>query len=345
MSGKDDLKGSSGGNIISDLVISAEQKPVDGGLIGETDSSVGQGDSFSLELERTLQQTEKEVLTFASNVEEAETLSRARALVEKFQPVPWFIWRLSNFVFGKSGKINKISEGLVLGLRRLLFAAASDSVLGVGRKVNNVREALSVLPPDVIAAVSVMYAVNRRLSSRPHERIWKPILDDALLRAQIGYILAQNVTSFGPGRAMLAGFAGRVGLAIQIASGELDQARRSLELLATGAELGEVGLKLYGCEPLQVSAMTLSAGGCGRDAAFGTIGWSVKARRSRAQTDDQRRWLASFAIIEGVRLGKGDAVEPEMWDALGIQSGPQRTEFLDAAKQIVRRGHGWGWIT
>jgi hypothetical protein len=91
--------------------------------------------------------------------------------------------------------------------------------------------------------------------------------------------------------------------------------------------------------------MTLSAGGCGRDAAFGAVSWSLKGKRSLAQTEDQKRWVACFAIIEAARLGKGESIEPEMWAILGIGDGAQRTEFLDSAKQIVRRGHGWGWIT
>ena len=56
-----------------------------------------------------------------------------------------------------------------------------------------------ILPSDVVAASSVIHAVCRRLGTRQFERIWRPILDDAILRARIGYLVFLVFSSSGPG--------------------------------------------------------------------------------------------------------------------------------------------------
>lgn len=300
-----------------------------------------ESDSFTIELERTLEQTQQDV---ASRVEpgEARTWEIAKSMVAKFKPVPFVIWRLSNYVFGTAGQVNRISEGMVFGLKKLILAAASDEVMGEGKKVLDQRKALEIVPSDALAATAVIYAVCRRLGNMDFERIWRPILEDALLRARIGWELGMLSAHFDPGRAMLAGFAGRSGLALQIATGKLEQARRSLELLATGAEIKEVGLRLYGCEPLQVSAMLLSASGCGRDAAFGTVSFATN-EIVQIENDEQRKWLAAFTVCEFAREGKIDLALEDTWRVLGV-SDASIEAFGITAKKIVRRGHGWDWM-
>ena len=318
----------------ADLVVEPESGPA--------------ADAFSVELEKTLNETQSEVVQLTASAHPDPTGESswllARRLVERFQPVPWFVWRLTNFTLGRPGAINVVGEGLVLGLRRLLFAAASDTVLGVGEKVNDVRRTLKILPSDVVAAVAVIHAVCRRLGSRQFERIWRPILEDALVRAQIGHAVGAQIEGFGPGRAMLAGFAGRAGLVIQIASGEIEQARRSLEMLATGVEIRDVGLRLYSCEPLQVSAMMLSAAGCGRDAAIGTASFASGLVGAGRNLAEQQRWLSAFTLIEHLRMGTASRVAEEHWTTLGFEDNTMRDEIMALAKRAIRRGHGWGWI-
>lgn len=310
--------------------------------LGEPLSNRRESDSFTIELQKTLQETHEEV---AARVEpgEARTWEVARITVEQFKPVPFVIWRLSNFVFGSSGNVNKISEGMVYGLKKLLLAAASDREMGEGGEVRTTREALDILPSDVIAGMSVIYAICRRLNTREFERIWRPILDDALLRARIGWELGSVSPKFGPGKSMLAGFAGRSGLAVQISGGKLEQARRALELLATGADIREVGLRIYACEPLQVSAMLLSAAGCGRDAAFGTVSFATK-EAVEIENDEQRKWLAAFTLCELAREGKVDLAEGALWETLGVATEADQEHFASRTQKISRRGHGWDWL-
>jgi hypothetical protein len=335
------------GTILADMLISPENQAADlGGLVVEPEADSDK-DSFEKELERTLSQTENEVLNYKdikNNANEAKSWQTARKIIQDFRPVPWFIWRLSNFVLGTPGQINKVSEGFVLGLRRLIFAAASDSMLGSGEKVNDMRKALKIVNPDIIASASVIHAICRRLATRQFERIWRPILEDALLRCQIGCLVGQYDEKFGAGRGMLAGFSSRCGLAVLLSMGDLDQARRALELLASGQEISEVGLKVFSCNPLQVSAMLLSGSGCGRDAAFGTVGYAFKDSALAIENEEQLKWLAAFTITEDIRVGKSEATDIKMWKAFGLEAPEDREELLKECKKIIRRGHGWSWL-
>ncbi|MCO6432264.1 MAG: hypothetical protein J5J00_15530 [Deltaproteobacteria bacterium] len=334
------------GTLINEMVIQGDGKSSRAGLVVEPEAAP-EKDSFEVELERTLRETEAQVLSLtdgATDPEEAEAWREAGRIVARFKPVPWFIWRLSNFVFASSAKEVKLPEGFVLGLRRLIFAAASDPVLGSGEKINDLRKALNVVPPNLVAAVSVIHAVCRRLASRQFERIWRPILEDAILRCHIGSHVGQYDKEFGRGRGMLAGFASRAGLAILLANGELEQARTALEALATGREIGSVGHSIYKCDPLQVSAMMLSAAGCGRDASFGTVSYAYANKGDIAENNQQLKWLAALTICEEIRMGRADKVDERFWNALSIDSAERKNELLDIAKVVIRRGHGWGWL-
>lgn len=303
--------------------------------------------AFISQIEKNLEETKEAVLSLADSLgipKEAATWDKAKEIVSEFKPVPWFIWRLSNYVFSKPGQTNPINEGLVLGLRRLLFAAASDDVLGTGEKVNDVRKALKILPSDVAAATAVIHSICRRFRGRPFERIWAPIVDDAIVRARIGWEVGRYSAEFGPGRCMLAGFSGRCGLAILLASGTLTEAQKTLELLAGGAEIPEAGLKIYRCEPLKVSALALSAAGCGREAAFGTVSYAVPESKRAPASKTQEEWLAAFAVCEALRLGRADGLPKRYWDALKIDQTAQG-ELSALSRKIVRRGHGWTWLT
>jgi hypothetical protein len=313
------------------------------GLVVESDVPQDKN-NFSAELENTLKLTEQAVLSQRNNPAETKSWATARGIIEKFEPVPWFIWRISNFVLGTPGKIQSVNEGFVLGLRRLLFATASDPILGGGEKVNDVKKALKILGPDVIAAVAVIHAICRRLLTKEFERIWRPILEDAILRSQIGALIGAADPAFGQGRGMLAGFSSRAGLAILLSSGELEQAREALELLATGKEISEVGLKIYECNPLQVSAMMLSASGCGRDAAFGTVSYAYKDSAAKVENQEQLKWLSAFTLTESIRVGKVQEVDEKLWQTLGLIDQTSRDEILEHSKKAIRRGHEWGWL-
>lgn len=273
--------------------------------------------------------------------------NRAREIIDLHRPVPWFIWRLCNYVFNSEQEAPPINEGMVFGLRRLLVGAASDEVLGCGRKTTSVRDALKVLHPHTVAAVAMMYSVGRKLSSFPHERIWSPILDDALLRARIGFEVGSRVSGMSAGKGMVCGFAGRAGLALLIAQGSLEEARRALELLAAGATVKSVGEEVFRCEPLQASALLLSAAGCPRASVFGVASAAVvipAAARGVAGSDEGWLWRNQFVLIEALRTGKVEALDEETRAILG--SGANRIEELrSGAKQAVRRGHGWLWLS
>lgn len=319
-----------------------------GGLVVEAEAKRGDSeDSFSEKLEATLRQTAQEVCHY-TGLDAAEanvSWEFARSVVQEFQPVPFFIWRMSNFVLGNSEEAHRLNEGLLFGMRRLVFAVASDPVMGDGQKVKNVRKALELVSSDVIASASVIYAMNRRLQTCDFERIWRPILEDAILRARIGFEVGSKQQNFGAGRGMLAGFAGRIGLAILIAKGKLEQAQQALERLATGIPIKEVGMDIYGCDPLQVSAFALSAAGCGRDAALGTAGYSAgEMFGSEKAQGSQLSWFAAFTICEKVRIGRAEDIQDRFWQALGFLDDDARNTLVGNVKNMIRRGHGWNWL-
>ena len=316
-----------------------------GSLLSEPESSV-ETEKYAREVQQALERVRDEALSFnqRNKDEDMQSLFGVTELVQKFHPVPWFVWRLSNYVFSGGTKAS-VPEGLVLGLRRLLFAAASDRVLGSGEKVNSMRQALEVLPPDVTAALAVIHAVSKRLQTKPFERIWRPILDDALLRAHIGYYVGMSCDDFGSGRGMLAGFAGRAGLAILISSGAMEQAGAALSALAEGGSIAQVGQSFYGCDPLQVSAMLLSASGCGRDAALGAISYSRPSEARIVQSDSQQRWLAAFSIIEATRTGAMSVVSDSLWQIMQISTQEDRKHLRTLAQDAIHEGHGWDWLT
>jgi hypothetical protein len=167
---------------------------------------------FTLELHRSLEQAQAEVIRAVTAAGSGpRSFESARKIVEDFRPIPWFIWRISNFVFSSPSAPDQIPEGMVLGLRRLLFAAASDLQLGKGRKINNLREALQTLSPDLVAAAAVVHAMCRRLRTTCNERLFSTVTEEALVRAQIGLFVGKQCAAFGPGRGMLAGFLDRWG--------------------------------------------------------------------------------------------------------------------------------------
>ena len=138
---------------------------------------------------------------------------------------------------------------------------------------------------------------------------------------------------------------GREYLRDAVGSGDLDQARGALEMLATGSSIGSVGSGIYECEPLQVSAMALSACGCGRDAAFGTASYAYRdAGGAASENLEQQKWLAAFVICEGVRAMQDSKIDDECWTVLGYLDTAQRSELFAEAKKIIRQGHGWNWL-
>lgn len=311
-------------------------------------STVGpSADAFAQQIETELEQTEVEIRQLSSarlsKVDE-ESLILAKKIVKDFQPVPQFIWRISAFTMGRTGKVNKLSDGNLFGLKKLVLAIGKDKVLGKGTPMLTTRAVVEAVPSDVIAASAVIHAIGRRLQTKEFQAVWGPILDDALMRAGIGYFVGTMCEDFGPGRGMLAGFAGRVGLALLIASGSAEQAQNAIALLAGGKPIEAVALELYGCEPLHISAMVLSAAGCGRESVLGIAAYSLSDTEKERLNRNQRMWLAALTITEKVRAGELDKVPPSDWTLMGYEVEAERHELSEIVTTLKRRGHGWDWM-
>ncbi len=305
-------------------------------------------------VEAAVEQSIKEELsTFEgaalSNISSADNRvnwTNSRQTVETFNPVPWYIWRLVNFAIGGAGEIRSYDHGMVFALKRLLLRAAQDpEVTGMTEECRNTREAVSRLAPDVFAAISIVHSIAKKIRGKKFDRISKPILEEAILRTRIGFSLGSKLKSFGRGRGMLAGFAGRAGLAVQIAQGTFEQATETLERIAAGQSIQRIGREVYQAEPLQVSAMLLVASGCGRDAAYGVM--AVAAPDLVGQmglNEEQERWRTALRVMEEIRAGNLNGIPEVDWKLLGCETTEETMSLRSEIRQVTRRGHNWSWL-
>jgi len=268
----------------------------------------------------------------------------ARQLVEGFG-LSWVVWRLAFYIFS-SDKKKKLNEGFLIGFDSILMQMAKDPVLGMDGGEVSTREIIENVPEDIIAATIVIYAICKKLKGQNHERIWRPMLEDALVRARIGLMIGFVDKNFGCGRGMLAGFASRCGLVILLATGSLEQAKETLDQLTYGKDISEVGIKIYGCEPLQVSSMLFAAVGCGRSAAFAIASFSygIKFASIEYSSGVERKWRAAFALCEAIRKHQSAEGHDELWDSLGFNNMTQRSKFVETARVIIKNGHQWEWF-
>lgn len=297
---------------------------------------------FRPQQEQSLSQVVETVTSFQPTGDNKSWII-ARKKIEQFRPLPWFLWRLSLSIFSKPVGAEEINEGMLLGLRRLLFAAASDPVMGAGGKVNSVKKALTILSPDVVGAVSILHSVCRRMRTFHHESLWRPLFDEALVQAQIGFELGAEAKNIGKGRAMLAGFGGNIGLAIQTAMGDTKHASDALERMSSGESPAKIGLEVYGSEPLQIGAMLLAACGCGHEAAGGVAFAQKKVSEILEAPGLSAVWAAAAHSIEQMRRGKANQLSSEVCGCIGLEMGA-REAVAKKAIRVGRSGHSWQWI-
>jgi hypothetical protein len=313
----------------------------------------GQGsqavNDFEAQIERDLRERQQEVLSFARvplGVQDESELSynKAREIVRQLRPAPQFIWRICNYALGNPERINQLTEGSLFGLKRLVLNIASDNTLGCAKESTTAREVTQRVSSDVIAAVVVMHAVARRLQAHDFQPVWKPILEDALLRAQIGYFVGAVYESFGPGRGMLAGFSGRAGLAVLVATGTAEQVTAATRAMAMGEQIDKFSREIFGTEPLHVAGMILSAVGCGRDAVLGIGAYGMSRTQHMLLPNDARKWLATFQLVEALRVGHFAEISEESWLRLDFGSESDRIQMKDIVDSLMRTGHTWGWM-
>lgn len=274
-----------------------------------------------------------------------QSLTIAAEFVKKYKPVPKLIWPLVYPVFGKAGILGSPDPLIFSPLSTLIIRTAQDKVLNrqfKGKKPRSLTEAVNAIGADVAAAVCVIHSMSRRIANTLPQRVRGPLLEDALLRTRIGFHLGVLSPESGPGRAMLAGFAGRCGLAVQIAVGESKQAEKALVAMASGEDMNKVCSRIYGCDPLEVSAMSLISAGCSKEIAFGIASYSSGIEED-FPSPERLRWLALFSIIEHLRMNETEQISPQHWASLGCTK-ESRAIIEDEVTQAHRRGHGLNWL-
>ncbi|MCC6221558.1 MAG: hypothetical protein IT291_10000 [Deltaproteobacteria bacterium] len=330
------------------------------------EDSLLENDSFTEEqyverVERDIEKAGKEfkrksALSESSQQERKKRLQSwnvAIDIVKQFRPVPSSVWRLIYQVFGRENGLTESTPLSFHTVKLLITKAAQDETLainhakpdGIDIKAPSYKltKAVMDIGIDVAAACCYLHAISRRIDSLVDERIWHPLVDDALLRAKIGHFVGGTLPQFGYGRGMLAGFSGRAGLVIQIATGTKKQCTRALEHMARGVPMRNVCFKIYGCDPLEVAAISLVASGCGRDSALGIAGASMK-NNTVVSDPNQFLWLAVTSLVEHLRMGTPSEVDEKCWNAFGY-SDKRRKDIIETIRRLQRKKHGWNWIT
>jgi hypothetical protein len=271
--------------------------------------------------------------------------SIAADVVKKIIPVPRLFWIIIHSVYGRSGEVRKVDPMTFTILENVILKATEDKELVTGDPVVgkiNLTKAVNAIGCDVAASLCFIYSLSRRVSNQLNERIYRAIMDDALLRARLGVLLGREVPGVGLGKAVLAGFAGRAGLAVQLASGSEEQAKTALSGLATGKDISKVCFDVYGCDSLQVAALSLVAGGFSKDVALGISAFTLPSDELVPGTEHYN-WLVLFSILENLRLNKLDAVPDSYWGMLSIDE-TTKEYIIKSSQKVYRTGHKFNWI-
>jgi hypothetical protein len=275
-----------------------------------------------------------------------ESWERAREIISHFEPSPPIIRQVTKLAIGRADRINELLDGSVIGFKKLILDAAADKILGTGQKgaVSSLRQALELIPSDVVAALLIIHGVSRKLRGYPNERIWRTFFDEAMMRAAMGYYVGQVTEGFGSGRAMLAAFAGRAGLALLCALGGPEEAKLLLEGLSTGGSIDSTCMSVYRCDPLHVGGMMLLAAGCGTGSCMGLAAASSLSEELPPSEQPQVSWYSTHIAVDMMSSQQFDNIPSELWSLLGFEEVVDRQDLCELVKVTVRKGNPWKWL-
>ena len=263
------------------------------------------------------------------------------------QPVINPIQRICQTTIGHPERINKLLEGAIIPLRRVVIACGQDSFLaeGIARDGNppSARQVLETLPSDVIAASLVLYSVDRRLRGRLIESVGEAFLNEALVRAAMGFVVGDGLDRFGRGRSMLAGFSSRAGLAMIVSEGTEAQAAELINQIEVSDSLQRACVSVYEVDPLHVGALVLLAAGCGMTAYSGILGCST-SHSAPPSGDAEILWWAVHLLIDQVATKSFEEIPEIVWETLGFTDLPERQDIYNVMHGVSAREYRWSWL-
>lgn len=274
--------------------------------------------------------------------------ARAREILESFEPVISPIRRICEITIGDVSRINPIYEGAIIPLRGIVLACGQDTILSAFSSGDGVKESarqvLEAVPSDVIAAALVLHSVSRRVNNRHLESVWRTFFNEALQRAAIGLTVGKGNPAFGPGRAMLAGFSSRAGLAMVVASGTERQAAHFLKRLQEGGSVRDTCLIVYEVDPVHVGALVVLAAGCGPSACMGIRGCADFQPRP-PEDEAELLWWGTHLLIDQLATRALESISPILWDIVGIKEVADQKEVYSFVEQLSKQQHSWDWLT
>ncbi len=273
------------------------------------------------------------------------TWVRAREVVKKVRPIPWAFWSLIRSVWGHENPESIVLDSSQFSVvERLVLRAVEDSELvmePVERKGQYV-DSYTALGASTTSSLCFIHAVCKRVAVSLQERVYRAIIDDALLRARLGVILSKASPRVSVGTGLLVGFSGRAGLAIQLASGSETEASDALKGLAMGQDISSTGLNVYGCDPLQVGALALISAGCNKQIASGISAFGISKEDIIFGTP-QYDWMLYFQAIEKMRVGKIETLTTAELEYLGIGE-EAKSRLQTMSQKAFRAGHNLEWL-
>jgi hypothetical protein len=232
---------------------------------------------------------------------------------------------------------------LLFGLRRFVFALGVDSDLGTGKRYTRVNEALRDLEPERVAVALFIHACCRKLLLKGSSRLWRTILEDAVMRAKLGLLLFGSRSGQEASRAALAGFSTRSGLVILLACADDEQGAAAVRMLADSEPLERVGAKVFGTQPRLVSALALLAAGFGRVPALGI---AAAMQPGIDRESEMNRWAQRYDLIELLRSGAEMNAEMDgLLSGFGFEEPEaEYRRMREILSGLRREGHGWNWL-
>jgi hypothetical protein len=275
----------------------------------------------------------------------AKSWVTAEEILDKFQITPFSVKRIANLSLGCNDRIFVPPATLFLGHELALKWLQFDEHISAEKDLSTCSDIKSLIDncgADVVVVCLVIHSICRGLAKQPLRRIWSAMLDDALIRARIGYLVASNRECFGAGRGMLVGLISRIGLAILLATGGQQRATKTLKLLAEGRLVKEATYSCYGCDSLYLSALILLNYGLGQDATLGIL--SYGSSYFKPVNEYQEDWHDCFIIVEMAKMGVFEKIPETILQRFNLDSARKLGLFRKNVQEIIRNGHKLQWI-
>ena len=281
------------------------------------------------------------------------TWKQALKVVHNNLPRPSIIWRLIQSswsgTLASQSEFMKILSCSALNMRALLRAAELEQP-DTQAVAEDVQQAVNFLGPRYAV---IVLAINHTCMSILHSKpppVWRRVFRDMMTDVELGYKLGARTSELGLESGMLIGFAHGAGLGLLLANDA--KGFKKWHSMTGGYQNRDLALKIFGCEPYQVSAFLVQHLGFGTDVALGTAVGTGGLNPSFLNLDREvLKWKAAFQWIEALKEGRGFPRDMEMRTYFSELIPPKSRDDKNTALEVLytevaklrREGSSWMW--